>query len=43
MVAQRIRRKFNLVLCELHNPVIHGFCENSDPEIRGHYLTIYKK
>lgn len=43
MVAQQIRRKFNLVLCELHNPVMHGFCENSDPEIRGHYLTIYKK
>jgi hypothetical protein len=31
-------RRFNIVLCELHNPAIHGFDKNSDPEVAGHYL-----
>lgn len=31
-------QRFNIVLCELHNPTIHGFDENSDPEVIGHYL-----
>ena len=32
-------KKFNIVICELHNKYIHGFTENSDPNIRGHYLV----
>jgi len=31
-------RRFQIVLCELHNPSIHGFDYNSDPEVTGHYL-----
>jgi hypothetical protein len=30
--------RFQIVLCELHNPAIHGFDENSDPDVAGHYL-----
>jgi hypothetical protein len=30
--------RFQIVLCELHNPAIHGFDDNSDPEVAGHYL-----
>ena len=30
--------RFQIVLCELHNPAIHGFDENSDPDVPGHYL-----
>jgi hypothetical protein len=33
-----ITPRFKIVLCELHNPAIHGFDENSDPEVPGHYL-----
>lgn len=31
--------KYNIVLCEIFNPVIHGIDYNSDPEIIGHYLV----
>jgi len=31
-------KRFQIVLCELHNPAIHGFDENSCPEVAGHYL-----
>jgi hypothetical protein len=33
-------KKFNIVLCELHNKYIHGFTDESDPYICGHYLVI---
>jgi len=33
--------KFNIVVCEIYNPNIHGIDENSDPEIQGHYLAHY--
>lgn len=31
--------KFNMVLCELFNPRIHGVDNSSDPNINGHYLV----
>ena len=31
--------KYNLMLCELYNPVIHGIDEDSDPNIESHYLV----
>lgn len=31
-------RRFQIVLCELHNPTVHGYDEQSDPEVGGHYL-----
>jgi hypothetical protein len=31
--------KYNIVLCEIFNPIIHGIDYNSDPEIIGHYLV----
>ena len=31
-------RRFQIVLCELHNPTVHGYDEQSDPEVAGHYL-----
>jgi len=36
--SSTIVSRFQIVLCELHNPAIHGFDENSDPEAPGHYL-----
>ena len=36
--SSTIVSRFQIVLCELHNPAIHGFDENSDPEVPGHYL-----
>jgi hypothetical protein len=36
--SSTIATRFQIVLCELHNPIIHGFDENSDPEVAGHYL-----
>ena len=32
--------KYSLVLCEIHNPQMHGFAEDSDPSVCGHYLMI---
>jgi len=35
------KSKFNLLLCELHNPVIHGYSSmHSDPTIYTHYIVI---
>lgn len=31
--------KYNIVLCEIFNPLIHGIDCDSDPEIIGHYLV----
>jgi hypothetical protein len=31
--------QFEIVLCELHNPLIHGIDNNSDPNIACHYLV----
>lgn len=36
-------RQNNLMLCELFHPLIHGFDENSDPNIFGHYIVLYTK
>ena len=33
--------KYDLVVCELHNSLIHGYDNNSDPNIREHYLCTY--
>ena len=32
-----------LMLCELYHPLLHGFDENSDPNIFGHYMVTYIK
>jgi hypothetical protein len=32
-----------LMLCELFHPNLHGFDENSDPNIFGHYMVAYIK
>lgn len=32
-----------LMLCELYHPKLHGFDENSDPNIVGHYIVSYVK
>lgn len=32
-----------LMLCELYHPKLHGFDENSDPNILGHYIVSYVK
>jgi hypothetical protein len=34
--------KFNIVLCEIFNPLIHGYDERSSAEILTHYLVCYK-
>jgi hypothetical protein len=34
--------KNNIVLCELFNPYIHGFTNESDREVLSHYLVIGK-
>jgi hypothetical protein len=36
---QTINKRFDIVLCELYNPAIHGFDSHSDPTVTGHYLT----
>ena len=33
--------KFDIVLCELFNTHLHGFNEDSDPTVHGHYLVIH--
>ena len=32
-------RKYDLILCELHHPQIHGKTANSDTNIETHYLV----
>lgn len=39
MMLNNNDNKFQIVLCELHNPYIHGIDENSDKFIAGHYLV----
>lgn len=34
-----MNRKFNLIVCELYHPAIHGKDENSDLNIETHYLV----
>jgi len=34
--------KLSLVFCELHNKKIHGFTEDSSPDIQSHYLVTEK-
>jgi hypothetical protein len=39
---QRLQRnKFNLVVCEIFNRNIHGYCGNSDKYVQGHYLCLH--
>ena len=39
---QRVQRnKFNLVVCELFNRYIHGYYEDSDKSVEGHYLCVH--
>ena len=39
---QRLQRnKFNLVVCEIFNRYIHGYCEDSDKSVEGHYLCVH--
>jgi hypothetical protein len=39
---QRLQRnKFNLVVCEIFNRNIHGYCEDSDKCVEGHYLCLH--
>jgi hypothetical protein len=34
------KNKFRVVLCAIHNERIHGFTQENDPNIHGHYLVI---
>jgi hypothetical protein len=36
---QTMNNNWRLMLCELHNPVIHGKTRTSDPNIETHYLV----
>jgi hypothetical protein len=39
---QRLQRnKFNLVVCEIFNRNIHGYCGDSDKWVQGHYLCLH--
>jgi len=38
----RIRSKYYIGICELHHDLLHGFDENSSPQIKGHYLLMEK-
>jgi len=39
---QRLQRnKFNLVVCEIFNRNIHGYCGDSDKCVQGHYLCLH--
>jgi hypothetical protein len=37
-IARDYKNRFQIVLCELHNPQIHGVNNDSDPDISSHYL-----
>ena len=39
--SSKMNNNYNLVVCELHNSLIHGFDNNSDPNIQGHYLCTH--
>ena len=34
------KNKFRVVLCAIHNEMIHGFTKENDPNVHGHYLVI---
>ena len=34
--------KYNLIICELHHPHIHGKIDESDSNIESHYLVTYR-
>jgi len=38
-IARDYENRFQIVLCELHNPQIHGINDDSDPNIACHYLV----
>ena len=38
----KIRSKYYIGICELHHDLLHGFNENSSPQIKGHYLLMEK-
>lgn len=33
-------KKFNLIICEIHHPYIHGKTDESDSNIESHYLVV---
>ena len=37
--SERVIKKYNMVLCEIFNPVVHGMDNESDPAIQGHLLV----
>ena len=37
-----LKTKFNIVLCSLYNPQLHGSSEKLDETLNYHYLNIYK-
>jgi hypothetical protein len=39
MNSSKYNSKYNLILCELHNTIIHGIDKSSDPNIQTHYLV----
>jgi hypothetical protein len=38
----KMRSKYYIGICELHHELLHGFNENSSPQIKGHYLLMEK-
>lgn len=40
-LIEGFHRKFTLLICELHNKHMHGFTEESDPNVQGHYLVVH--
>ena len=36
------KSKYYIGICELHHDLLHGFDENSNPNIKGHYLLMEK-
>ena len=36
------KSKYYIGICELHNDLLHGFDENSSPDVKGHYLLMEK-
>jgi hypothetical protein len=36
------KSKYYIGICELHHDLLHGFDENSSPDVKGHYLLMEK-
>jgi hypothetical protein len=36
------KSKYYIGICELHHDLLHGFNENSTPQVKGHYLLMEK-